>query len=175
MKRLLATTSSVAFGVLLVPASGMASTIYPRTIERGVGLTAAPECTLCHTTNRGGTNTASKPLAATLMSLGLEGGANSDALEVAIVTAEAESTDSDAGGVPDIDELLLGTDPNEPADDAGDAPPPAGRWFGGATTDATSASCSASPHSTASGPWGALASVLVPLALSVRRNRSQSG
>lgn len=134
MTRPVARLGLLFFAQLLAPLSAAGSTIYPNALARGVGLAAAPECTVCHTTNRGGANTAEKPLAETLVSLGLEGGANSSALEAAIVAADTDGTDSDLGGAADIDELLLGTDPNSSADDSGEAGAPAGEWFDGAAT-----------------------------------------
>jgi hypothetical protein len=102
-----------ALGATLAAAPAWASPIYPATIQAQLGLAQAPDCTLCHRDDAGGDGTVIRPFGRTMMShFGLTGGSNIAALKAAIEGDDAEHIDSDGDGVPDIDELRAGTNPN---------------------------------------------------------------
>jgi hypothetical protein len=78
-----------------------------------LGLANAPDCTLCHRDDGGGAGSVIRPFGRTMMDrFGLTGMSNVAALKAAIEGDDAEHVDSDGDGVPDIDELRAGTNPN---------------------------------------------------------------
>jgi MYXO-CTERM domain-containing protein len=98
---------------LLAPTPAFASPTYPPTIQAQLGLAQTPDCTLCHRDDNGGIGTVVRPFGRTLVEqFGLTGGSNTAALKAAIEGDDAEHLDSDGDGVPDIDELRAGTNPN---------------------------------------------------------------
>lgn len=119
--------------------SSWATSSYPGHVKQSLGLERVPQCTLCHATNSGGAGTANSPFAVSMQAAGLSGGGDVAALEAALAQLEADATDSDMDGVPDITELKNGKNPNvadqqQPADggttdggatgiDAGTPPP----------------------------------------------------
>ena len=112
-------SGAVALGVLLLAASRetAASPPYPAEIEKTLGSACAPQCTICHLNDEGGPDTAVQDFAVALQGgHGLEGGVNLAALRGALSSAESAGLDVDGDDVPDIDELTLGTNPNDPED-----------------------------------------------------------
>ncbi|MBX3197397.1 MAG: hypothetical protein KF894_04500 [Labilithrix sp.] len=83
---------------------------FPDVVASHLALDAAPPCTLCHvgTPARGNVTT---PFGATLRSRGAVA-YDEAALRLALDALAAERKDSDGDGVPDIDELRAGDDPN---------------------------------------------------------------
>jgi hypothetical protein len=114
--RLLISHMLMLVAVLLVSLhafTAFASPVYPITIQMQLGLARAPDCTLCHRDDNGGIGTVIRPFGRTMIErFGLTGGSNIAALKSAIEGDDAEHVDSDGDGVPDIDELRAGTDPN---------------------------------------------------------------
>ena len=103
----------VAFPFLLLAlAAGpaRASSVFPDRIRVDLALSYTPACTLCHVGNPG-IGTATTPFAISMRARGLVAG-NLSSLDTALAALEAEHTDSDHDGVPDIEELKAGTDPN---------------------------------------------------------------
>lgn len=99
--------------LVLHTAPAFASPTYPPTIQAQLGLTAAPDCILCHRDDAGGVGTVIRPFGRTMIDhFGLTGGSNIVALKAALEGDDAEHLDSDGDGVPDIEELRAGTDPN---------------------------------------------------------------
>lgn len=98
---------------LTVLAGGLvqASSSYPPEVRAHLSLSYTPACTLCHNTPSGGIGTVTTPFGKSMMSRGLVA-QNIASLDTALDALSAERTDSDHDGVPDIDELKAGTDPN---------------------------------------------------------------
>lgn len=69
------------------------------------------DCSLCHTAAAGG-DAAVKPFALSLKALGLTGSGNTASLDAAL--AAATTVDSDGDTIPDLSELMGGSDPNVP-------------------------------------------------------------
>ena len=102
------------FGVLLamvVAPSARASESYPTALEAALDMSCPPACTTCHTSSSGGELMANTPLGISARRAGLEY-CNTRQLRDVIATLEANATDSDSDGVPDVAELRAGTDPN---------------------------------------------------------------
>jgi hypothetical protein len=118
MKRLVVSTT-LAFA--LVAPSAFATPNFPSAIAQHLGLRQAPDCSLCHD-GTPSSGTATTPFALSMRQRGLvanDVGSLTNALEA----LRGEQTDSDCDGVPDIDELLRGSDPNvATATDGGAAP-----------------------------------------------------
>ena len=108
---------------ITVLAGGLAhaSSIYPPEVRAHLSLSYTPACTLCHNVPTGGYGTVTTPFGKSMMSRGLVA-QNIGALDTALDALTAEKTDSDGDGVPDIDELKAGTDPNVAG--GGAVPPP---------------------------------------------------
>jgi hypothetical protein len=106
-----------ALTTLLAPALARASVSYPGELSKHWELDATlpaspPYCTLCHTTDAGGTGTAITPFGRALLRTGTLGN-NVPSLDGALDTLEGSANDSDRDGVTDIDELRAGMSPNE--------------------------------------------------------------
>lgn len=68
------------------------------------------DCRLCHQESLGQAGTATQPFAQTLRSKGIN--AASTAEQLLSVLEQDPEHDTDQDGLPDVEELLLGTDPN---------------------------------------------------------------
>jgi hypothetical protein len=105
----------VASAFSLGALSAHASATFPEALRKKLGLTAivgpAPGCRLCHKDDVGGLNTATKPFARSLRSVGAMATSVPSLLD-ALDTLEGDGTDSDHDGSGDIAELRAGTDPN---------------------------------------------------------------
>lgn len=88
-----------------------ASPPFPDVVREELALSSAPVCTLCHDNPNGGLGTATTPFAAYLRSRGLRAG-DTASLRSALAAATAERHDSDGDGVPDVEQLKAGRDPN---------------------------------------------------------------
>ncbi|HEY3668804.1 MAG TPA: thrombospondin type 3 repeat-containing protein [Polyangiaceae bacterium] len=98
---------------MLLAASTWASPTYPPTIQSELMLEHMPDCVLCHRDDLGGIGTVIRPFGRTMLNhFMLTGGNNVNLLKAALQGDDAEHLDSDGDGVPDIDELRMGTDPN---------------------------------------------------------------
>lgn len=105
---------------LLASTSSLASSNFPGEMSSHLGGdTPVPSCTVCHASNAGGFGTVTKSHGISLMDAGLVAG-DVASLTAALDTLAADATDSDGGGVADVDELKAGTDPNVSDDDGGD-------------------------------------------------------
>ena len=98
-----------------------ASSIYPPEIRNHLSLSYTPDCSLCHANGQTGFGTVTTPFGKSMRARGLVA-QNIASLDTALDALAAERTDSDGDGVPDIDELKAGTNPNVAG--GGDVPPP---------------------------------------------------
>jgi len=97
--------------VLVVPVAARATPDFPAAIARDLQLSAPPACTICHTTNAGGSGTVVKPFGKYLVSRGLAP-FDESSLAGALAAAAGERHDTDGDGVLDVDALKQGLDPN---------------------------------------------------------------
>ncbi len=105
--------SSLALAVLLLASRAHASPNYPEAVQGYLGKGASiPPCTLCHSSDLGGPGTVSTPFGHAVLSHGASGKNDVGALRAALAEMDSESDDSDCDGVPDLDELRSGGDPN---------------------------------------------------------------
>lgn len=89
-----------------------ASPTFPGEIKRHLGAADTPPCTTCHQGNPG-IGTATSPFVVAMKQRGLV--ANDTAsLDNALDALDGEMTDTDGDGVPDVEELRRGWDPNVP-------------------------------------------------------------
>jgi hypothetical protein len=95
---------------------------YPLVLDATFG-TECPNpnsrCVICHTSARGGQATAVRPFAQSLKQYGLNRGRDATALQQALAALPA-TTDSDADGAPDKDELMMCGNPS--GEDLGSGP-----------------------------------------------------
>ena len=91
----------------------MASTNYPVVVQSHLSLSAPPRqsCGLCHTNGVTGSGTVNTPVGKALKARGMVSG-NEGSLRAALDALARDGVDSDGDGVPDIEELKAGTDPN---------------------------------------------------------------
>jgi hypothetical protein len=115
LKRLVLATA------LLAGCLAHASSIYPAEIRTHLGLSYTPDCSLCHANGQTGFGTVTTPFGTSMRSRGLVS-QNIASLDTALDALDAEKKDSDGDGVPDIDELKAGSDPNVAG--GGSIPPP---------------------------------------------------
>ena len=112
MKRLLSILSMTA--ALVVAPTVHASHDYPTQIRDKYKLGYCPDCTLCHATPECGNGTVVTDFGLSLVGFGSKG-RDPASLDRALDADRAQRWDSDGDGVPDIDELAVGTDPSGPA------------------------------------------------------------
>ena len=115
MRRLVLATA------LLAGCLAQASSIYPPEMRAHLGLSYTPDCSVCHANGQTGFGTVTTPFGTSMRSRGLVS-QNIASLDTALDALAAERTDSDHDGVPDIDELEAGSDPNVAG--GGSVPPP---------------------------------------------------
>ncbi|MDF3070484.1 MAG: hypothetical protein K0R38_6085 [Polyangiaceae bacterium] len=121
----------VIFGSLLMlvaPALAQASVTYPGELIQHWSLAAPlpaspPYCTLCHSSDAGGTGTATTPFGRALLRTGTLGN-NVPSFDGSLDTLETSGNDSDRDGVADLEELIAGTSPNEGEPLPGSEPDP---------------------------------------------------
>lgn len=83
---------------------------FPEVLASHLALAIPPECSLCHT-GTPGRNNATTTLGKTLRSRGLSA-YDEASLRTALDALAAEKKDSDGDGIPDVEELQRGGDPN---------------------------------------------------------------
>jgi hypothetical protein len=142
---------------LLAAGLARASSIYPGEIKSYLGLSYTPDCSLCHANGQTGYGTVTTPFGTSMRARGLTA-QNVASLHTALDALAAEKTDSDGDGVPDIDELKAGTNPNSAG--GGVVPPPTYGCF----------DVSGQPGS----PLALLPVLLALLLLSVRSGRARA-
>jgi len=95
--------------VLLAPAPAWSMAHFPSEIQQHLGLAEPPRCILCHSSDAGG-GAVSQPFGQAMLAAGLTplGG---ESLTAALDKLEADQTDSDGDGTPDIVGLRRGVQP----------------------------------------------------------------
>jgi hypothetical protein len=136
-----------------------ASPKYSDRLEERFDMTCAPTCLLCHTNAQGGFATANTKFGVSLRKAGLSCCDLSDFDDLIDEVEEAE-TDSDDDGIPDLEELADGTDPNKKIETAELACAP----------EAATGGCSASGRA---GAAGALTFVIGLTFAALARRRSR--
>ena len=112
MKRFTSSVAAASFvACALAAASASATDDYPPAMKARFKSASEPACTVCHSTNAGGTGTAVKSFSLYLRQRGLVGG-NPDSLTKALDAMVGEKHDTDRDGKTDEAELQEGTDPN---------------------------------------------------------------
>ena len=86
---------------------------FPGEIAQHLGASAAPPCGVCHEYGKTGGDTLVTPFAWAMRARGMTGGGGS--LTDALDRMRTDAVDSDGDGVTDINELIVGTDPNSAA------------------------------------------------------------
>lgn len=95
--------------LLLWPGVARAEPTYPAEIQAHLGLNYTPPCTLCHATNAGGGSVVT-PFANAMVAAGLTTDINT--LDPALDALDKAGVDSSGDGIPDIQQLKEGLDPN---------------------------------------------------------------
>jgi hypothetical protein len=90
-----------------------ASPTYPNLVQQHLSLGYAPPCSVCHQNGVTGYGTVTTPFGKSMRDAGLQA-EDPAALNAALDQLAANGTDSDGDGVPDIQELVAGSDPNGP-------------------------------------------------------------
>jgi hypothetical protein len=116
MKRALVSLCFSAFA-LSVASRASATPNFPAAIQQDLGLSSAPDCTLCHNNELGGVGTVTTPFGKNMVERGLIAFSTSS-LQTALDAMEAEHVVSAGGCLPDIEELKAGRNPNDPGDTA---------------------------------------------------------
>ena len=107
MKRI--AVSVLVYGILL-SANVRAMPTFPGEIQSYLHLSYAPQCTLCHGSVSGG-GPVVQPFGEAMLAAGLTVSGGST-LTNALDTLARNKTDSNGNGIPDIDELKAGNNPN---------------------------------------------------------------
>jgi MYXO-CTERM domain-containing protein len=100
----------VLVGLVAAPELARATPNFPSKLESELGLVAPPACGLCHAGSPGRGNVET-PFGKALRARGLVA-YDEASLGRALEALTAAQLDSDGDGVPDIDELKSGSDPN---------------------------------------------------------------
>jgi hypothetical protein len=98
----------------LASTSTLASSSFPGALRSHLEASASPACTVCHETNAGGFATIDKPFGTAMQDAGLAAGDDGSLVD-ALDALKADALDSDGDGFGDIDELVVGADPNDEA------------------------------------------------------------
>ncbi|HEY5956105.1 MAG TPA: hypothetical protein VIV60_06115 [Polyangiaceae bacterium] len=103
--------------VLVAPGVVSAKPTFPGRIQNHLGLAAPPpsDCLLCHGSKQGG-GPIVQPFGKAMVAAGLSASSSEAQLGAALDKLAADNTDSDADGVPDVDALKAGLDPNPSGD-----------------------------------------------------------
>jgi hypothetical protein len=164
---------SVVAAIALAPRVASANPLYPSLVQSHLGLSYLPPCTICHTSDLGGTGTATQPFALAMKAVGNLSGLDSSTVDPALDTLQAMSTDSDCNGIPDIQQLKDGRDPNAPGeyiDGSGKTAPPDPGCSNSVTT-AYGCGAQLAPASTPSDAAPLLAALATALGVALTRLR----
>jgi hypothetical protein len=169
----------------VLPRVAHASPSYPGLLQTDLNLgytLGTNDCIICHTSNPGNINSATQPFAMAMRAAGLVL-ESPGSLQAALATLKANKTDSDCDGVPDIQQLIDGRDPNPPGEylDGSGRTAPADPGCGAdggvtmTTIDSPQYGCAPGPGAAqvASGPlsWPGAAGLSAALALAALATR----
>ncbi len=172
---------SLVAAIALAPRVASANPLYPSMVESHLSLSYLPPCTICHTSNLGGTGTATQPFAIAMKAVGLSG-LDPSTVDPALDTLQAMMTDSDCNGIPDIEQLKDDRDPNAPGEyiDGSNrtAPPDPGCSSSSSSSSTTAYGCGAqlapgAPPSDGAAPLVAALLTVLGAALTRMRPRSR--
>jgi hypothetical protein len=104
-------SGSALLGLMTVVVPASATPSFPGVIGAELGLSYEPPCAVCHRDGVTGNGTVTTPFGRSLLARGLVRGDDAS-LKSALAKLAADSVDSDGDGVPDLDELHSGSDPN---------------------------------------------------------------
>lgn len=102
----------VLAGAGLICGVAQARPEFPPDIARHLSASVDPACSICHLEGKTGGITVVTPFALALRAHGFT--ESSATLNAALDQMAADGTDTDGDGVPDVEELRAGTDPNSP-------------------------------------------------------------
>jgi hypothetical protein len=115
--RILSATATALF-VTAFAHGADASPTFPPAIKSDLSLSydlGTTHCVICHQTNSGGIGTVVHPFGLAMKAAGLHL-EDLTSLQNALNTLDANKTDSDCDGTPDIEQIKMGRDPNPPGD-----------------------------------------------------------
>jgi hypothetical protein len=155
----------------LAPAPARADATFPGKIQTALGLSYTPPCNICHTSPAGFPAPTTEPFAQAMKSAGLIAPDPSNTLQTALSALEGAMQDSDCDGIPDIEQLKEGRDPNPP-----------GEYIDGSGKTAPSDPGCSEPVSFGCGaqlapspvPWEGAALVVAGLGAALARRRGRS-
>ena len=114
---------ALILAVTAIPRVTRASSDYPEIIKAKLGLARVPDCTLCHSDDNGGNGTIVTWFGLSMQDFGVQG-KSAGLLDTALDRVRDEELDSDADGIPDVEELQTGSDPNDGPGRTGGPPRP---------------------------------------------------
>jgi hypothetical protein len=115
---------TLAAALVLYAQRALATPGFPGGIRTDLGLTYQPACSLCHADGITGRGTVTTPFGAAMRQRGLLAG-DAQSLARALAAMDSDKVDSDGDGIPDIQALRAGLDPNIPGGTADVGQPPA--------------------------------------------------
>lgn len=102
---------AISLAVLFIARGSRASENYPAVIREMVPTNQALPCTLCHMRGDGGDGAVATAFGRHMQDFGMKGD-DPHSLRLALRRNAARGWDSDGDGVPDIEELVYGSDPS---------------------------------------------------------------
>ena len=102
---------AISLALLFITRAASASENYPEAIRATVPTGQPLPCTLCHEASDGGDGAVTTAFGREMLDFGMKGG-DPASLVRALRRNAAQNWDSDGDGVPDIEELVFGTDPS---------------------------------------------------------------
>ncbi len=108
--------------LVLLASVAWGSSLYPSELQSLSGSSCEPACTVCHSTNSGGSGTVVQPFGTAMVARGLTGGSNTAGLAAAYTQLIDDQVDSDGDGVADAEAIADDIEPNDGGSLCGDNP-----------------------------------------------------